>query len=176
MFNNSFNIFTYIFSFLLFLMCLNSSAIANPKYSSIIMEEHSGKILYSRSPNEKRYPASMTKVMTLYIVFEEIEKGTLNYNSKITFSKRAAGQPPSKIGLNIGQSIKLKEETITGEQEARQTINPYSSIKVTQAQLQSLPTLAEADIFRTLQALPGVLQASEFSTGLIIRGGNTDQN
>ena len=109
MFNNSFNIFTYIFSFLLFLMCLNSSAIANPKYSSIIMEEHSGKILYSRSPNEKRYPASMTKVMTLYIVFEEIKKGTLNHNSKITFSKRAAGQPPSKIGLNIGQSIKLKE-------------------------------------------------------------------
>ncbi len=73
-------------------------------------------------------------------------------------------------------SIKLEEEIITGEQEARQTINPYSSIKVTQAQLQSLPTLAEADIFRTLQALPGVLQASEFSTGLIIRGGNTDQN
>ena len=97
MFNNSFNIFTYIFLF--FLICLNSSAIANPKYSSIIMEEHSGKILYSRSSNKKRYPASMTKVMTLYIVFEEIRKGTLNYNSKITFSKRAAGQPPSKIGL-----------------------------------------------------------------------------
>ena len=39
-----------------------------------------------------------------------------------------------------------------------------------------MPALAEADIFRTLQSLPGVLQASEFSTGLIIRGGNTDQN
>ena len=73
-------------------------------------------------------------------------------------------------------SIQLEEEIITGEQETRQTVNPYSSIKVTQTQLQALPTLAEADIFRTLQALPGVLQASEFSTGLIIRGGNTDQN
>ena len=51
------------------------------------MEEHSGKILYSRSANEKRYPASMTKVMTLYIIFDEIRKGKLNYNSK-SFSQK----------------------------------------------------------------------------------------
>ena len=99
------------------------------------------------------------------------------------------GYTTIKSNINIGDtkkikqdfsmtqsSIKLEEEKITGEQETRQTVNPYSSIKVTQAQLQALPTLAEADIFRTLQSLPGVLQASEFSTGLIIRGGNTDQN
>ena len=73
-------------------------------------------------------------------------------------------------------SLELEVEQITGEQESRQTVNPYSSIKVTQSQLSALPSLAEADIFRTLQSLPGVLQASEFSTGLIIRGGNTDQN
>tara|TARA_Y100001934_G_scaffold86822_1_gene107853 strand:- start:8523 stop:10895 length:2373 start_codon:yes stop_codon:yes gene_type:complete len=74
------------------------------------------------------------------------------------------------------QNIKLQSTEIKGEQEARQTITPYSSIKVTQSQLSSLPSLAEADIFRTLQAIPGVLQLSEFSTGLVIRGGNTDQN
>ena len=73
-------------------------------------------------------------------------------------------------------SLELEVVQITGEQESRQTVNPYSSIKVTQVQLQGLPSLAEADIFRALQSLPGVLQASEFSTGLIIRGGNTDQN
>ena len=73
-------------------------------------------------------------------------------------------------------SIKLDEVRITGEQETRQTVNPYSSIKITQTQLSALPSLAEADIFRAIQSLPGVLQASEFSTGLIIRGGNTDQN
>ena len=73
-------------------------------------------------------------------------------------------------------SLELEVEQITGEQESRQTVNPYSSIKVTQSQLSALPSLAEADIFRALQSLPGVLQASEFSTGLIIRGGNTDQN
>ena len=73
------------------------------------MEEHSGKILYSRSTNEKRYPASMTKVMTLHIIFDEIRKGKLNYKTKIVFSKRFAGQPPSKLGIKRGQSITLKE-------------------------------------------------------------------
>ncbi|MDB4125699.1 TonB-dependent receptor [Candidatus Marinimicrobia bacterium] len=73
-------------------------------------------------------------------------------------------------------NIELDETEITGEQETRQTATPYSSIKITQAQLSSLPTLAEADIFRTLQSLPGIMQLSEFSTGLVIRGGNTDQN
>ena len=73
-------------------------------------------------------------------------------------------------------NIQIQAAEIKGEKESRQTVTQYSSIKVTQAQLSSLPSLAEADIFRTLQSLPGVLQSSEFSTGLIIRGGNTDQN
>ena len=73
-------------------------------------------------------------------------------------------------------SIEIQTTEIKGEKETRQTLTQYSSIKVTQAQLSALPSLAEADIFRTLQSLPGVLQSSEFSTGLIIRGGNTDQN
>ena len=72
--------------------------------------------------------------------------------------------------------IDLEVTEIKGEKETRQTLTQYSSIKVTQSQLSALPSLAEADIFRTLQSLPGVLQSSEFSTGLIIRGGNTDQN
>ena len=73
-------------------------------------------------------------------------------------------------------NIQIQATEISGEKETRQTLTQYSSIKVTQAQLSALPSLAEADIFRTLQSLPGVLQSSEFSTGLIIRGGNTDQN
>ena len=76
----------------------------------------------------------------------------------------------------LPSNIELESTEIIGEKETRQTTTPYSSIKVTQAQLSALPSLAEADIFRTLQALPGILQLSEASTGLIIRGGNTDQN
>ena len=79
------NIFKYISLFWIIVLCFNNSVYANSKYASIIIEEHSGKILYSRSANESRYPASMTKVMTLYIIFDEIKKGKLNYNSKIIF-------------------------------------------------------------------------------------------
>ena len=82
---------------------------SSPNHASIIIEEHSEKILYSRSANQLRHPASMTKVMTLYIIFEEIQKGNLSNNSRIEFSKRASGQPPSKLGIKQGRSISLRE-------------------------------------------------------------------
>ncbi len=102
-----------------------------------------------------------------YLGFDLIEKEIIfsKFNSKI------------KLDFELKQSsLELDEVKVTGEKETRQTVHSYSSIKVTQNQFAALPSLAEADIFRTLQSLPGVLQASEFSTGLIIRGGNTDQN
>ena len=100
---------------ILFFFQLNYSAQAtskhistNSKYASIIIEENSGKVLYSRSADSSRYPASMTKVMTMYIVFEELNRGALKKSSKIKFSKRAAGQPPSKLGLKSGQTISVE--------------------------------------------------------------------
>ena len=103
----------------------------------------------------------------------------IQYLGYSTITKRINISNRLSINLDFElnpSSIELKATEVKGEQETRQTINPYSTIKVTQAQLSALPALAEADIFRTLQALPGVLQLSEFSTGLVIRGGNTDQN
>ena len=87
----------YIINFLFILLIaifFHFPTYANSKYASIIIEEHSGKVLHSKFSTELRHPASMTKVMTLYIVFEEIQKGNLNYSSRIVFSKRASGQPP----------------------------------------------------------------------------------
>ena len=104
--------FYYIIVFSLILLIaiiFNFQTYANSKYASIIIEEHSGKVLYSRYASQLRHPASMTKVMTLYVVFEEIQKGNLNKNSRITFSKRASGQPPSKLGIKQGHSISLKQ-------------------------------------------------------------------
>jgi len=92
-----------------FVIISNTKTHANSKYASIIIEEHSEKILYSRSATQLRHPASMTKVMTLYLIFEEIQNGNLNHNSRIIFSKRAAGQPPSKLGIKQGYSISLEE-------------------------------------------------------------------
>ena len=106
-------------------------------------------------------------IVVQYLGFNSIKKPIIINNNDIKL----------KLDIELDRSfINLDEVNVTGEKETRQTINSYSSIKVTQTQLASLPALAEADIFRTLQSLPGVLQASEFSTGLIIRGGNTDQN
>ena len=106
------SILHYIINFLFILLIaifFHFPTYANSKYASIIIEEHSGKVLHSKFSTQLRHPASMTKVMTLYIVFEEIQKGNLNYSSRIVFSKRASGQPPSKLGIKQGQSISLKQ-------------------------------------------------------------------
>ena len=75
------------------------------KYASIIIEQSTGKILYSRGANLERYPASLTKIMTLYILFEDLKKGKIKLSTKLKASSRAVRQPPSRIGLGIGEKI-----------------------------------------------------------------------
>ncbi|MHA1547407.1 MAG: D-alanyl-D-alanine carboxypeptidase [Alphaproteobacteria bacterium] len=77
--------------------------------SSIVVDAKTGKTLHSRSADSKRYPASLTKMMTLYMLFEAIESGKTGLNSRIRFSARAAGQAPSKLGLKKGQTIRVKD-------------------------------------------------------------------
>ncbi len=78
------------------------------KYASIIIEQSTGKILYSRGANLARYPASLTKIMTLYILFEDLKKGKIKLSTKLKASSRAVRQPPSRIGLGIGEKITVK--------------------------------------------------------------------
>lgn len=91
------------------------------------------------------------------------------------------------ISLNANQSkiinvslktevIKLGEVDVTAEKMVRQFNIQPGKVNLNTRQIKALPSVLEPDIFRTIQALPGVLTQSEFSTGLIIRGGNTDQN
>ena len=84
-------------------------AAARSKYASIVVDGHTGRTVYSRSADAHRYPASLTKVMTLYIVFEELAAGRLKKWSKLKVSKRAAGMPPSKIGVKRGQTIRVND-------------------------------------------------------------------
>jgi len=74
------------------------------------------------------------------------------------------------------QPVELQAVDVTGERIERKSNIQVSRVKLSTRQLKLVPQLGEADLLRTLQALPGVLTATEFSTGLIIRGGNTDQN
>ncbi|MEP3047591.1 MAG: SPOR domain-containing protein [Roseibium sp.] len=85
------------------------TANANSKYAGIVVDAKTGKTLYASSADAYRYPASLTKIMTLYIVFEELEAGRLSLNSNLKVSKYASGRPPSKLGLKAGSTIKVKD-------------------------------------------------------------------
>ena len=99
---------TVIALLLAFLGGFSTHAAANSKYAAYVVHAESGDVLFSRYANGRRYPASLTKMMTLYLLFEEIEAGRLTMDSKITVSKRAAGQPPSKLGLKSGGTIDVE--------------------------------------------------------------------
>ena len=90
---------------------LPASAMAkeNPKYASIVMDADTGLILHQSNPDKKLHPASLTKVMTLLMVFEAIDQGRLGLNDRIRISKHAAGMAPSKLGLKPGSTIKVKD-------------------------------------------------------------------
>lgn len=78
-----------------------------PKQSSFIIDANTGKVLHDDDGDEPRFPASLTKMMTLYILFGEIEQGRLSYASKIRISERAHGMAPSKLGLEPGEEISV---------------------------------------------------------------------
>lgn len=78
---------------------------SSTKYAAFVMHAESGDILYSRYADAPRYPASLTKMMTLYLLFEEMKAGRLTPESELTVSAHAAGQPPSKLGLKAGTTI-----------------------------------------------------------------------
>jgi D-alanyl-D-alanine carboxypeptidase len=82
---------------------------AKPRYTAIVVEEQSGHVLYSNKADTPNHPASLTKIMTLYMLFEAIEVGRFNLNSKLKVSRHASRQPPSKLGLKIGSTITVKQ-------------------------------------------------------------------
>ena len=81
---------------------------ASSRYAAIVIEERTGRVLFSRNADKKLYPASLTKIMTLYMLFEEIEAGRLTMNSRLSVSKVAASRSPSKLYLAPGSSISVE--------------------------------------------------------------------
>ncbi|MBB6226252.1 D-alanyl-D-alanine carboxypeptidase [Polymorphobacter multimanifer] len=80
-----------------------------PKYAAILLNSDTGEVLYARKADEQRFPASITKVMSIYVAFEEMKAGRLKDSDRITISKYAAGQPPTKLGLKPGQTISVND-------------------------------------------------------------------
>jgi D-alanyl-D-alanine carboxypeptidase len=88
------------------------NAVAAPN-AAIVVDAKSGKVLYSSNADAKRHPASLTKMMTLYMLFESMNSGKNGLNTQITVSSRCAGQAPSKLGFKPGQSIKGRDAILS---------------------------------------------------------------
>ena len=77
--------------------------------SAIVVDAKTGKTLYSENADSQRYPASLTKMMTLYLLFEMNESGKAKLSSKIEFSSHATSQAPSKLGVKPGTTISVRD-------------------------------------------------------------------
>ncbi|MBU2981566.1 serine hydrolase [Lentibacter algarum] len=83
------------------------AAVAAP-YAAMVIDARTGKVLHSRNADTRLHPASLTKMMTLYIAFQAIENGEISLDTLLKVSKKAASEQPSKLGLVAGQRIKLR--------------------------------------------------------------------
>ena len=99
-----------LISFLLGLLLSYPAMSAEPprRYASIVVDADTLEIIHARQIDEMRYPASLTKVMTLYLTFDALNAGTLKLNDPIRVSANAARTPPSKLGLRAGQTITVE--------------------------------------------------------------------
>jgi D-alanyl-D-alanine carboxypeptidase len=85
----------------------------SPQFSSIIVDANSGATLASTSPDGLRHPASLTKIMTLYLLFERLDAGKMKLDTEMSVSERASDQAPTKLDLRPGQTIRV-EDAIKG--------------------------------------------------------------
>jgi len=87
------------------MICVSS---AHAKYASFIINENTKRIYHNANADTRNYPASLTKIMTLYLVFDALKSKKISMNSKFKVSKRATKQPPSKLNLSAGSNITVK--------------------------------------------------------------------
>lgn len=86
-----------------------AAAQADDKYASIVLDAKTEQVLHARYADSPRYPASITKVMTLYMVFDALDKGDLKLDDEIEVSYRASRASPSKLNLAAGSKIKVED-------------------------------------------------------------------
>ena len=79
------------------------------KYAAIVMDASTGEVLYEKNPDAQRYPASISKIMTLYLTFEALSTGRLRLNDQLVVSEPAANMAPSRLGLRPGETISVDD-------------------------------------------------------------------
>src|SRR5262249_31998132 len=92
----------------IFLILAFSSLGHTAPYAAVVMDAATGKILEAENAHKTRFPASLTKKMTLYLIFDALASGRLKPTSRLYVSAYAASQPPSKLGLKAGERVPLE--------------------------------------------------------------------
>lgn len=82
---------------------------AQAKYASLVIDAATGEVLNEVNADTRNYPASLTKMMTLYLVFESLEEGRMRLDDRIMMTRHAANQPPSRLGLAVGESLSAED-------------------------------------------------------------------
>ena len=169
--------------FLIILFLITQLGAQSTIISGFISDSSSGEALIGANVILQETGKGMATDINGYYIIQDIVPGNyvlmVSYvgfslrKEKLTISDRQS------IKLNISLSeevVELSQVEVTAEQIQRKANIQPSKINLSPRMMKAAPALAEPDLFRTIQALPGVLTTSEFSTGLVIRGGNTDQN
>ena len=94
------------------LLMLFSAVPAHAKYASLIMEDETGRVLHARNADTLRHPASLTKIMTLYMVFDALRDGRLTMDQRLKVSRKASRMPSSKLGLGRGETITVRQAVL----------------------------------------------------------------
>ena len=102
-----------VFGFLAAVVVSSSSTALAAPYADIVVDGNSGAVLHATNPDAQRHPASLTKIMTLYLLFEQLETGKLKLDTALKVSQEAAGQSPTKLGLRPGSTLQV-EDAIKG--------------------------------------------------------------
>src|SRR5438876_1351672 len=102
-----------LFGFVAAVLTLSADPINAAPYADIVVDANSGAVLHATNPDARRHPASLTKIMTLYLLFEQLEAGKLKLDSALKVSAEASGQTPTKLGLKPGTTLTV-EDAIKG--------------------------------------------------------------
>ena len=168
-----------IFSFIIISVLKAQTSII----SGFVSDSSSGEALIGANVFLRETGQGMATDINGYYIIQDIVPG--NYTIMVSYigfdmykqNIKLNDDESKKININlVEQVVELTEVEVTAEKLHRKNNIQPSKINLSPRMMKAAPALAEPDLFRTIQALPGVLTTSEFSTGLVIRGGNTDQN
>ncbi len=108
LFSKKYNL-TFLIKFMFIsIIFFNAIFSAHAKYASFIINENTKRIYHNTNADTRNYPASLTKIMTLYMIFDALKNKKISMNTKLKVSKRASRQPPSKLNLSAGSNITVK--------------------------------------------------------------------